>query len=157
MRKLPLFCNFHCENGCQIGSLHLSQPVFEELSAGEAEEENHARKVYCPRTPECRVVAPVLGEKTAHHNTQSDAYVPRYQQGRVSRSALLVRGEIYKHSLEGGEHMTISQADDKCRSVISPQIMHRRKKQISKDRHHHSKRGIFYNLSLAQGAAAHQA
>ena len=50
----------------------------------------------------------MLGEYATEKYTQTYSHVPRHEDGAVGCAALVVLGEVDKHILVGGVHVTVA-------------------------------------------------
>ena len=99
----------------------------------------------------------MLGNRATEDDTDTDADIPRDEERRVGRTALGVGAEVEEHSLEGGEEVTVTEADNQGRAIESPGVMHTGKEQVATQSHRNANSGILMNQATAEGATARQA
>lgn len=103
------------------------------MRADVKKEEGYACGVGYPGAPECGVEAPVLGKDAAEEYAESDAYVPRYEEGGIGCATLVVSGEIDEHVLERGEHVSVAKTYYQGGAVEGPDIVDGGKKQVAEE------------------------
>ena len=91
----------------------------EEERLGGKEETEHTSAVDQHHRPEGGGIAHEFGDDTADEDAESHANVPRDEDGRVGRAALIVSGHIDSHILEGGPHVTVAETNQQGRTVVA--------------------------------------
>ena len=95
------------------------QITSEEKGLGGEEETGDTRGIDHHDRPEGGGIAQELGNHTSHKNAEAHTDVPGDEDGGVGSTPLAVAGHIDGHVLEGGPHVTVSQADEQGRAVIA--------------------------------------
>ena len=63
-------------------------------------------------SPECGVIAKMLGNHAAYEHASAHAKVPRGEYGAVGGAAFVVLGNGNNHVLESGPHVPVSKPDE---------------------------------------------
>ena len=69
--------------------------------------------------PESSIVTQMFGNNAPQEDAQTHTNIPRDEDGGVSRASLVIRGYTDGHVLEGGPHVTITQADENGATVVA--------------------------------------
>lgn len=102
-----------------FGGVQSAQPSLQEEFAGGKEEKGHAHGIVDGHHPEGGSIAVVLRHDAAHKDADAEAHVPRRENGGIGGATLAVFRHVDKHIEESGVHVSVAQADEKGRTVIS--------------------------------------
>lgn len=98
--------------------LSVKTPLLKEVHCEEYEEEKPQYLYHCNH-PEGRSISEVLCYHTAEENAQSLPNVPCREHRGVGGATLVVSRHIYHHVLMCRIHMSVAEAYEECRHVIS--------------------------------------
>ena len=102
--------------------LRLSQFVALVCRADMGEEEYHPEEIDGGSHGKGAAVAVELGKDAAEEDTEAYARIPAGVERGVGCAAAAVGRKVDEHRLDGGEHVTVAQADDQRRRVVCPEV-----------------------------------
>ena len=132
------------------GGVGLPELVAGVVSAGEGEEGDDACHVHDDHGPEGRQIAQRVGKNAAYEYAQAHAYVPRNQDAGVGGATLVVTSQIDEHILECRPHMTVAQADENGRAIVTNVVGADHKQGVAHHRDAHATTGILHDFALSQ-------
>ena len=105
------------------------QVSIQEERLGGEEESRYSSGIDGHHSPESSPIAEILCDDATHQDTQSHTNVPRDENGRISRSSLVVLCHVDGHILESRPHMTVAQADEQGGTIVPHSSEQRRMKR----------------------------
>lgn len=131
--------------------------VGEVVATAAGEVDDGADGVDAAGPPEGGMEAEMLGDDAAEECAEAEAGVPGDEQGGVGCASAVAVGEVDEDVLEGGIHVSVSEADDEGGAVVAPEVVDACENEVADEGDDDADRGVAGDHAAAQRAAAEDA